>query len=65
MDFLAVILILSITYFVCSKVDFMKQCLLINSNLIDEVKLKKIFLVTEKKLKYFSKNLTDKNNSQI
>ena len=65
MEFLAVILILSMTYFVCSKVYFMEQCLIININFIDEVKVKKIFLVTEKNLKYFSKNLTDKNNSQI
>ncbi len=68
MEFLALILILILillmTYFVYNKVDLMEQCLVINSNFIDEVKVKKIFLITEKNLEYFSKSLTDKINNQ-
>ncbi len=63
MEFLVAILILSIIYFGYNRVDLI-QYLIMNNKFIDDVKIKKMFLIAEKDWKYFGKELTKIINSQ-
>ncbi len=51
-------------YFGHNKVDLIKQYLVINNKFIDELEIKKLFLIAEKNLEYFGKSLTYKINNK-